>query len=84
MHYLAKVGLSPFGIWRPGYPAGVTSTLVPLGVTEDNQHEVPPLDEPEQAGWFIDGPEPGEPGASIILGHSSYVVAVLPFGCSIL
>lgn len=48
---------------------GVSSTLVPLGLTADGQHEVPPLSEPEQAGWFQPGPEPGEVGAAIILGH---------------
>lgn len=47
----------------------VSSTLVPLGLTEDNQHEVPPLDRPEQAGWFQPGPEPGEPGPAVVLGH---------------
>lgn len=48
---------------------GVSSTLVPLGLTADNQHEVPPLSQPEQAGWFQPGPEPGEVGAAIVLGH---------------
>lgn len=48
---------------------GVSSSLVPLGLAADGQHEVPPLSEPEQAGWFQPGPEPGEVGAAIILGH---------------
>ena len=47
----------------------VSSTLVPLGLTADGQHEVPPLSQPEQAGWFQPGPEPGESGPAIVLGH---------------
>jgi sortase (surface protein transpeptidase) len=47
----------------------VSSSLVPLGLTEEGQHEVPPLSEPGQAGWYKLGPEPGEIGAAIILGH---------------
>lgn len=45
------------------------STLVPLGLAENNQHEVPPVDKPEQAGWYEYGPRPGDPGPAIILGH---------------
>jgi len=47
----------------------VSSSLVPLGLTASGEHEVPPLAAPEQAGWFTGGPEPGEIGAAIILGH---------------
>ncbi len=45
------------------------SDLVALGVDEENRPEVPPLDEPLQAGWLEGGPEPGEPGAAVIVGH---------------
>ncbi len=45
------------------------SDLVALGVDEQNRPEVPPLDEPLQAGWLEGGPEPGEPGAAVIVGH---------------
>jgi sortase (surface protein transpeptidase) len=48
---------------------GVQSSLVPLGLTETNEHEVPPVTEPEQAGWYEPGPEPGQIGPAIILGH---------------
>lgn len=48
---------------------GVTSTLVPLGLDANDEHEVPPIDRPEQAGWFDGGPKPGEAGPAIILGH---------------
>ncbi|MCA0144848.1 class F sortase [Blastococcus sp. LR1] len=48
---------------------GVQSSLVPLGLTETNEHEVPPVTAPEQAGWYEPGPEPGQIGPAIILGH---------------
>lgn len=45
------------------------SSLVPLGLDENNQHEVPPVSQPEQAGWYEPGPEPGQIGPAIVLGH---------------
>lgn len=48
---------------------GASSDLVPLGVTADGKHEVPPVTQPEQAGWYEPGPEPGEVGPAIVLGH---------------
>lgn len=48
---------------------GAHSSLKPSGVTPDGGWEVAPLSEPEQATWFEPGPEPGEPGTSVILGH---------------
>lgn len=48
---------------------GVTSSLVSLGLTATNEHEVPPVETPEQAGWYEPGPEPGQVGPAIILGH---------------
>ncbi|HLU95211.1 MAG TPA: sortase [Thermobifida alba] len=55
----------------------VTSTLVPLGLNEDGGLAVPPVEEPEQAGWYagarpdVDGDEwkPGENGPAVIAGH---------------
>lgn len=43
--------------------------LVSLGLTATNEHEVPPVEQPEVAGWYEPGPEPGQVGPSIILGH---------------
>jgi len=43
--------------------------LVSLGLTPANEHEVPPVEQPEVAGWYEPGPEPGQVGPSIILGH---------------
>lgn len=48
---------------------GAESNLVPVGLTPEGAHEVPPENHPEQAAWFRPGPEPGEPGKAIILGH---------------
>lgn len=48
---------------------GAASSLVPLGLNTDRTVEVPPVDEPMQAGWFTGAPKPGEPGPAVILGH---------------
>ncbi|MFD8499125.1 class F sortase [Amycolatopsis sp. NPDC059657] len=48
---------------------GAKSTLVPLGLNADNTVEVPPVSQPMQAGWYKNGPTPGEIGPAVILGH---------------
>lgn len=45
------------------------SSLIPLGLNPDNTVEVPPVTQPMQAGWYVNGPTPGEIGPSVILGH---------------
>lgn len=45
------------------------SSLVSLGLNPDRTVEVPPVDQPLQAGWYEYGPTPGEPGPAVILGH---------------
>lgn len=71
-------------------PTGITipvidahSSLIPLGLVDDCPYsappclDAPPLDEPEQAGWYagqdpaFDGDEyqPGENGPAVIAGH---------------
>ncbi|MER6663373.1 class F sortase [Amycolatopsis japonica] len=45
------------------------SSLIPLGLNADNTIEVPPVTQPLQAGWYVNGPTPGEVGPSVILGH---------------
>ena len=47
--------------------AGVDSALQPLGRNPDGTIAVP--DNPDVAGWFSEGPRPGQPGPSVILGH---------------
>jgi sortase (surface protein transpeptidase) len=45
----------------------VTSSLLRLGLAEDGTIETPgPAD---IAGWYKDGPRPGQPGPAVILGH---------------
>jgi Sortase domain len=46
---------------------GVDSTLMALGLKADGAMEVPPGGFP--AGWFTDGPTPGELGPAVIAGH---------------
>lgn len=48
---------------------GAHSSLVPLGLNADNSVEVPPVTQPMQAGWYTNGPTPGEVGPAVILGH---------------
>ncbi|CAL9676170.1 hypothetical protein SUDANB95_07858 [Actinosynnema sp. ALI-1.44] len=48
---------------------GARSTLVPLGLNPDETIEVPPVEQPMQAGWYTHARAPGEPGPAIILGH---------------
>ncbi|MEC3976188.1 class F sortase [Amycolatopsis sp. H20-H5] len=45
------------------------STLVQLGLNADKTVQVPPVDQPLQAGWYQHGPTPGEVGPSVVLGH---------------
>ncbi|MFK0246036.1 class F sortase [Amycolatopsis azurea] len=45
------------------------STLVPLGLNQDNTLQVPPVSRPMQAGWFSEGASPGEIGPAVIAGH---------------
>lgn len=46
---------------------GVATDLVRLGLRTDRTVEVPA--DGVQAGWFEDGTPPGQPGASVVLGH---------------
>ncbi|MFC0109986.1 class F sortase [Kibdelosporangium aridum] len=48
---------------------GARSSLVPLGLNADQTIQVPPVDQPMQAGWYDKAPTPGEVGPAIILGH---------------
>ncbi|MFD1148143.1 class F sortase [Saccharothrix hoggarensis] len=45
------------------------SSLVPLGLNPDRTVEVPPIEQPMQAGWYSHAPTPGEVGPAVILGH---------------
>ncbi|MTD56427.1 class F sortase [Amycolatopsis pithecellobii] len=45
------------------------SSLVELGLNPDRTIEVPPVDQPLQAGWYRYSPVPGQVGPAVILGH---------------
>jgi sortase (surface protein transpeptidase) len=45
------------------------SSLVPLGLNADKTVQVPPVDQPLQAGWYSYGPTPGQVGPAVVLGH---------------
>lgn len=48
---------------------GAKSSLVPLGLNPDETVEVPPVEQPMQAGWYKHARTPGEPGPAVLLGH---------------
>ena len=61
----ADDGAAPQRIAIPSI--GVKSSVIPLGLQRDGT-----LDTPKdygRAGWYTGGPEPGEPGPAVIIGH---------------
>lgn len=46
---------------------GLDRPLISVRVQQDGSLGVP--DEPENIGWWSDGPRPGAPGATVIVGH---------------
>lgn len=47
----------------------IKAPLMKLGLTDDGEVELPPFDEPGTAGWYTGSAVPGDPGASVIIGH---------------
>ncbi|MFG2002778.1 class F sortase [Spirillospora sp. NPDC048911] len=47
----------------------VSASISELGLRPDGSIEEPPLAQPNLAGWWKDGPTPGEGGPAVILGH---------------
>jgi hypothetical protein len=47
----------------------VHAPLVALGLDRDGDFEVPDLWRPHEAGWFEQGPAPGQFGSAVLLGH---------------
>jgi sortase (surface protein transpeptidase) len=45
----------------------VSAPVIPLHLNRDRTLQVPKVW--TQAGWFVGGPEPGETGAAVIVGH---------------
>jgi sortase (surface protein transpeptidase) len=53
---------------RLSIPAiGVSAPIIPLGLNDDGTAETP--DSTTETGWFAPGPEPGEKGAAVVIGH---------------
>jgi len=55
----------PIGIRIPAI--GVDADMIALGLQTDGSIEVPT--DFAQTGWWADGPEPGEQGPAVVLGH---------------
>ena len=45
----------------------VSAPIIPLGLNPDRTLEVPK--DFGDTGWFTEGPEPGETGAAVVVGH---------------
>lgn len=48
---------------------GLQSHVIPVGVDEKDQFDVPAAD---TVGWYRYGPRPGQPGASVLAAHVDY------------
>lgn len=63
-----NVGVAPGAPQRLSIaPIGVDTTVISTGVLADGTVDVP-ID-PNIAGWFTGGPQPGEIGPAVIMGH---------------
>ena len=47
----------------------MSSSLVELGLAADGSMQVPAGSDYDKAGWFSEGPEPGQLGPAVIAGH---------------
>jgi hypothetical protein len=48
----------------------VTAPILDVGLAADGTVDVPPLDRHREAGWFDEGPTPGQFGPALIVGHA--------------
>ncbi|WP_199516563.1 class F sortase [Nucisporomicrobium flavum] len=48
----------------------VEAPLLTVGLAKDGSVAVPPLDRHNEAGWFEEGPTPGQFGPALIVGHA--------------
>jgi len=67
---LAAAPLAASPPQRVEVPAiGVAAPLLRLGLDRDGALQVPPLQQASLAGWYAQGPTPGELGPAVIVGH---------------
>jgi sortase (surface protein transpeptidase) len=78
--FVTAAGTSPAGSARKQMPdpvrivipsIAVNAPIVPLGLNRDQTMQVPRTR--WDAGWFTPGPEPGEVGPAVIVGHLATV-----------
>jgi len=54
---------------------GVDAPVMQLGLNPDRTIQVPPLADPNLAGWYKYGPAPGQIGPAVIVGHIDSVAS---------
>jgi hypothetical protein len=66
-----------FPVLEPSRPVRLTipsinveAPILEVGLTKDGSVDVPPLERHNEAGWFGDGPTPGQFGPALIVGHA--------------
>ena len=62
---IRKLGRAPVHISIPAIQ--VTAGITKLGLNKDGTVEVP--EDPDDAGWYRNGPMPSDQGSAVILGH---------------
>lgn len=45
------------------------AAVLPVGLDHNGAIEAPPMARSHEAGWYADGPTPGQYGAAVIVGH---------------
>ncbi|WP_217207422.1 class F sortase [Streptomyces sp. AC550_RSS872] len=59
---------------------GIDAPLIDLRLDSERRLPAPPEDEPDVAGWYADGPSPGEQGTAIAVGHLDTETGPAVFG----
>jgi hypothetical protein len=66
-----------FPVLEPSRPLRLTipsikvdAPILDVGLADDDSVDVPPLSRHNEAGWFSDGPTPGQFGPALIVGHA--------------
>ncbi|MFE7274562.1 class F sortase [Streptomyces sp. NPDC057623] len=59
---------------------GIDAPLIDLRLDSERRLPAPPEDEPDIAGWYADGPSPGEQGTAVAVGHLDTNTGTAVFG----